>query len=153
MTVYRWLFDHALVRVDAETAHRAGFGALRAGRPVLRGLDRFDHRRYRGPSVHALGIEFPGVLGLAAGFDKNAEGIDALAALGFGFVEIGTVTPRPQAGNPAPRMFRLPRHRALINRLGFNNDGVHVLVRNVEGAQRREGPLGINIGKNKDTPN
>ncbi|MEG3194223.1 quinone-dependent dihydroorotate dehydrogenase, partial [Lysobacter sp. D1-1-M9] len=92
-------------------------------------------------------------VGLAAGLDKNGAHIDALLALGFGFVEIGTVTPRPQAGNPRPRMFRLPGQQAIINRLGFNNAGVDALVRNVEKAKRPGGLLGINIGKNKDTPN
>ena len=95
---------------------------------------------------------YPGP-GLAAGLDKNGEHIDALLALGFGFIEIGTVTPRPQPGNPKPRMFRLVRDQALINRLGFNNGGVQALVHNVERAQRKGGLLGINIGKNKDTPN
>ena len=157
MTVYRWLFDHALVRVDAETAHRAGFGALRAGRPVLRGLDRLDHRRHPGRSVRAMGIDFPGVLGLAAGFDKNAEGIDALAALGFGFVEIGTVTGEPQPGNPKPRLFRLPKDRAVVNRMGFNNDGAEeVAVRLAERRLKQRGSagvvLGVNIGKTKAVP-
>lgn len=91
-------------------------------------------------------------MGLAAGLDKNGDHIDALFALGFGFVEVGTVTPRAQAGNPRPRMFRLPAHEAVINRLGFNNRGVDALLRNVEAA-RRQGILGINIGKNADTPN
>src|SRR5690606_9756452 len=85
--------------------------------------------------------------------DKNGTHIDALLALGFGFVEVGTVTPEPQAGNPRPRMFRLPRHHAVINRMGFNNQGIEALVRNVGRARRRDGLLGINIGKNKDTPN
>lgn len=102
--------------------------------------------------VRALGIDFPNPVGLAAGLDKNGEHLDALGALGFGFIEIGTVTPRPQPGNPKPRMFRLPEHEAIINRMGFNNDGVDALVRNVEQA-RWQGVLGINIGKNKDTPN
>ncbi|KRG70895.1 quinone-dependent dihydroorotate dehydrogenase [Pseudoxanthomonas dokdonensis] len=103
--------------------------------------------------TRVLGLQFPNPVGLAAGLDKNGEHIDALLALGFGFVEIGTVTPRPQAGNPTPRMFRLSHHRAVINRLGFNNQGVDALVRNVERAQRKSGLLGINIGKNKDTAN
>jgi dihydroorotate dehydrogenase len=161
MTVYRWLFDHALVRVDAETAHRAGFGALRVGRPVLKGLDRLDHRgRRTAAPVRAMGIEFPGVLGLAAGFDKNAEGIDALAALGFGFVEIGTVTGEPQPGNPKPRLFRLPKDRAVVNRMGFNNDGAEVVAERL--ARRRlkhrsSGAgdpvvVGVNIGKTKAVP-
>jgi dihydroorotate dehydrogenase len=102
--------------------------------------------------VRAFGIDFPNPVGLAAGLDKNGEHLDALGALGFGFLEIGTVTPRPQSGNPRPRLFRLPEHEALINRMGFNNDGVDALVRNVEQSHWR-GVLGINIGKNKDTPN
>jgi dihydroorotate dehydrogenase len=96
---------------------------------------------------------FPNPVGLAAGLDKNGAHVDALLALGFGFVEVGTVTQKPQPGNPKPRMFRLPQHRAIINRLGFNNDGVDALVRNVERARRKDGLLGINIGRNKDTPN
>jgi dihydroorotate dehydrogenase len=102
--------------------------------------------------VTVLGITFPNPVGLAAGLDKNGEHLDGLAALGFGFVEIGTVTPRPQPGNDKPRMFRLPEHEAVINRLGFNNGGIDALVRNVEKASFR-GVLGINIGKNKATPN
>ena len=123
-----------------DALHRAGFGGLVAKRPA--------------PLLtKVLGLEFPNPVGLAAGLDKNGAHIDALMALGFGFIEIGTVTPRPQAGNPQPRMFRLPKHQAVINRLGFNNEGVDALVRNVERAQRKGGLLGINIGKNKDTPN
>jgi dihydroorotate dehydrogenase len=99
-----------------------------------------------------FGLDFDNPVGLAAGLDKNGAHVDALAALGFGFIEVGTTTPRPQAGNPKPRMWRLPEHEAVINRLGFNNDGVDALVRNVEKA-RYSGVLGINIGKNKDTPN
>jgi dihydroorotate dehydrogenase len=98
-----------------------------------------------------FGIDFPNAVGLAAGLDKNGAYIDALAALGFGFIEVGTVTPRPQPGNPKPRMFRLESHQAIINRLGFNNDGVERLLRNVERIAYR-GVLGINIGKNFDTP-
>jgi len=98
-----------------------------------------------------MGIRFPNPVGLAAGLDKNGDYIDALARLGFGFIEVGTVTPRPQPGNPRPRMFRLPAARAVINRLGFNNDGVDRLVENVMRARYR-GVLGINIGKNANTP-
>ncbi|MET0814656.1 MAG: quinone-dependent dihydroorotate dehydrogenase, partial [Pseudoxanthomonas sp.] len=101
----------------------------------------------------AFGLTFPNPVGLAAGMDKNGAHIDALLALGFGFIEIGTITPRAQPGNPKPRMFRLPQHKAVINRLGFNNLGVDALVANVERAQRRSGLLGINIGRNKDTSN
>jgi dihydroorotate dehydrogenase len=150
LTSYRWVFDHALVRLDAERAHRLGFRALRWARP---GLDRLDRRP--GHPVEAMGIEFPGVLGLAAGFDKNAEGIDALAALGFGFVEVGTVTGEPQPGNPTPRLFRLPADRAVVNRMGFNNDGAEAVAsrlarRKLRG--RRGVVVGVNIGKTKAVP-
>ncbi|MGH8620143.1 MAG: quinone-dependent dihydroorotate dehydrogenase [Burkholderiales bacterium] len=101
-----------------------------------------------------MGLEFPNPVGLAAGFDKNGDHIEGLAALGFGFLEIGTVTPRPQPGNPQPRLFRLPQARAIINRMGFNNAGVAHLVARVQAARARgyQGVLGINIGKNFDTP-
>ena len=99
-----------------------------------------------------MGLEFPNPCGLAAGLDKNGDYFEALGALGFGFIEIGTVTPKPQSGNPKPRMFRLIEHEALINRLGFNNKGVDYLCRQVK-RRRYDGILGINIGKNKDTPN
>lgn len=102
--------------------------------------------------VRVFGIDFRNPVGLAAGLDKNGECIDAFAALGFGFIEIGTVTPRAQPGNPLPRIFRLPERTAIINRMGFNNHGVDALVANVQRARYR-GVLGINIGKNKDTPN
>jgi dihydroorotate dehydrogenase len=141
-----------LFRLDPERAHGV----------TLRALDQL-HRRglasmaWRTPAplpTRVLGLRFPNPVGLAAGLDKNGEHVDALFALGFGFVEVGTVTPRPQPGNPRPRMFRLPRERAVINRLGFNNDGVEALVRNVSRARRGgSGLLGINIGRNKDTPN
>jgi dihydroorotate dehydrogenase len=131
----------------------------KAQRVALAALARVDALGLTGwmvaPPVRAprrlMGIDFPNPVGLAAGFDKNAEYLDLLTALGFGFIEVGTVTPRPQPGNPAPRVFRIPEREALINRLGFNNVGVDVLVRNVERA-RFEGVLGINIGKNFDTP-
>lgn len=100
--------------------------------------------------VTCMGIEFPNPVGLAAGLDKNGAYIDALASLGFGFIEIGTITPRPQAGNPKPRLFRIPQAKAIINRMGFNNDGVDELIKNVKAAKFK-GILGINIGKNADT--
>lgn len=140
-----------LFGLDAERAHGFGLRALDTAHAT--GLTRLLGARARPFPTPLLGLTFPNPVGLAAGLDKNGAHIDALFGLGFGFVEIGTVTPRPQPGNPKPRMFRLPHHRALINRLGFNNDGVDALVRNVERARRRSGPLGINIGKNKDTPN
>ncbi len=139
----------ALFKLDPEVAHDLtlkSLSALGPGAALLgAGADGKEARR-------VFGIDFPNPVGLAAGLDKNGEYIDALGALGFGFLEIGTVTPRPQPGNPKPRMFRLEEHEALINRLGFNNHGVGKLVRNVERASFR-GVLGINIGKNFDTPN
>ncbi len=138
-----------LFALDAESAHHltleslqlaARSGAIRAVAP----------RPVTAPRK-VMGIDFANAVGLAAGLDKNGDYIDALAALGFGFLEIGTVTPRPQPGNPRPRMFRLPAARAVINRMGFNNQGVDVLIGNVQRAQYR-GVLGINIGKNFDTP-
>lgn len=101
--------------------------------------------------VTCMGIEFPNPVGLAAGLDKNGAYIDALASLGFGFIEIGTITPKPQKGNPKPRLFRIPQAKAIINRMGFNNDGVDQLIENVKAAKFK-GILGINIGKNASTP-
>jgi dihydroorotate dehydrogenase len=122
-----------------ELAHRTGLIAL-----VARGQPRSSPRT-------VMGLQFPSPVGLAAGLDKNGEHIDALSALGFGFLEVGTVTPRPQPGNPAPRMFRLAKASAIINRMGFNNEGVERLLNNIARA-RYSGVLGINIGKNFDTP-
>jgi len=130
---------HTLCMAALETAYRTGLNPLLAVKP-------------KPLPTQALGISFPNPVGCAAGLDKNGEHIDALMALGFGFVEIGTVTPRPQEGNPKPRMFRLKDEMGIINRLGFNNHGVDALVKNVE-RSKREGILGINIGKNKATAN
>jgi dihydroorotate dehydrogenase len=140
-----------LFGIDAERAHGFGLASLEAA--YRSGLSGLLASRPQPLPTRALGLVFQNPVGLAAGLDKNGAHIDALLSLGFGFVEIGTVTPRPQPGNPKPRMFRLPEHEAIINRLGFNNDGVDALVRNVERSQRRQGLLGINIGRNKDTPN
>ncbi|HVI26483.1 MAG TPA: quinone-dependent dihydroorotate dehydrogenase [Xanthomonadaceae bacterium] len=140
-----------LFALDAERAHGAGLASLEALHRV--GLSGLVAGRPQPWPTRVLGLSFPNPVGLAAGLDKNGAHVDALLALGFGFVEVGTVTPRPQPGNPKPRMFRLPAHEAIINRLGFNNEGVDALVRNVSRAKRRGGLLGINIGKNKDTPN
>ena len=139
-----------LFRIDAEQAHGLGLKAIEAA--YRSGLNPLLALRPPPLKTRCFGIEFPNPVGCAAGLDKNGEHIDALMALGFGFVEIGTTTPRPQSGNPKPRMFRLPAQQAVINRLGFNNTGVDALVRNVEKA-KRNGILGINIGKNRDTPN
>lgn len=139
-----------LFALDAETAHGLGLKAIEAA--YRSGLNPLLAAQVKPFPTRAFGITFPNPVGLAAGLDKNGAHIDALTALGFGFIEIGTVTPRPQDGNPKPRMFRLPDRLAVINRLGFNNLGVDALVRNVERARRR-GILGINIGRNADTPN
>ncbi|NOT18344.1 MAG: quinone-dependent dihydroorotate dehydrogenase [Sulfuriferula sp.] len=136
-------------QLDAETAHHAGLNALFIAHKLhLTGLVA---TQTTGKPARVMGLDFPNQVGLAAGLDKNGAYIDALAALGFGFIEIGTVTPRPQPGNPMPRLFRIPAAQAIINRMGFNNDGVEQLIRNVEAAHYR-GILGINIGKNFDTP-
>jgi dihydroorotate dehydrogenase len=130
---------HDLALASIEAAWRTGMGGLLAARPPPL-------------PVEAFGLRFPNPVGLAAGLDKNGAHVDALAALGFGFIEVGTTTPRPQPGNPKPRMFRLPAQGAVINRLGFNNAGVEALARNIERA-RFAGVLGVNIGRNRDTPN
>lgn len=147
------LFDlarHLLFCLPADTSHELTLQALaiaERARLLSCVVPRVPPR-----PVRAFGVDFPNPVGLAAGLDKNGECIDAFAALGFGFIEIGTVTPRPQPGNPKPRIFRLPQRNAIINRMGFNNHGVDALVENVKRARYR-GVLGINIGKNKDTPN
>ena len=139
----------ALFKLDPERAHELTFQQLRFmnGTP----LELFYRQNLPSRPVTCMGLTFKNALGLAAGLDKNAECIDAFAAMGFGFVEVGTVTPRAQAGNDKPRMFRLVEAGGIINRMGFNNLGVDHLVENVKKA-RFNGVLGINIGKNKDTP-
>ncbi|KRE86912.1 dihydroorotate dehydrogenase (quinone) [Rhodanobacter sp. Soil772] len=139
-----------LFKLDAETAHRATLYAL--GVAQRSGFSQWIAKPPADLPTKVFGITFPNPVGLAAGLDKNAEHLDALDALGFGFIEVGTVTPKPQPGNERPRLFRLPRHEAIINRMGFNNAGVDALVRNVRQSSYH-GVLGINIGKNKDTPN
>ena len=138
-----------LFGMDPEAAHELALASLKLIERT--GMASMLADAGPAPGVKLMGLEFPNALGLAAGLDKNGEYIDALAAMGFGFIEIGTVTPRPQPGNPKPRMFRLPEAQALINRLGFNNHGVERLLANVARARYR-GVLGINIGKNFDTP-
>jgi dihydroorotate dehydrogenase len=143
------LLRPALFSLDPEDAHRFTLASLDAAHKL--GLLKLLPRA-TGKPVQVMGIDFPNAVGLAAGMDKDGAHIDALAALGFGFIEIGTVTPRPQPGNPKPRLFRLPAAQGIINRMGFNNLGVDNLVKNVAASEYR-GVLGINIGKNKDTPN
>ena len=138
----------ALFKLDPEVAHNV---ALRG----LKHLEKLHLAHYFGERVYAprevFGIKFRNAVGLAAGLDKNGEYIDAMAAMGFGFIEVGTVTPRAQPGNPKPRMFRLTNEEALINRLGFNNGGLDAFLENIAKAKYR-GVLGLNIGKNFDTP-
>lgn len=138
-----------LFRLDAEKAHHLTLDSLRF-------VQRLHLAPLFAPRVSCrprtvMGLKFPNPVGLAAGLDKDGAYIDALAALGFGFIEVGTVTPRPQPGNPRPRLFRIPESQAIINRMGFNNQGVDNLLVNVRRARFR-GILGINIGKNFDTP-
>ncbi|SFG18588.1 dihydroorotate oxidase A [Neptunomonas qingdaonensis] len=136
--------------MDAERSHEIALNAMNVsaalGLPALMGAEKLE------VPTEVMGIRFPNPVGLAAGLDKNGSAIDGLAAMGFGFIEVGTVTPRPQLGNPKPRLFRIPEHNAIINRMGFNNLGVDALLANVDRA-RYKGVLGINIGKNKDTTN
>jgi dihydroorotate dehydrogenase len=138
-----------LFALDPEAAHRLSLNSLDALHKL--GLSRLAACPAPPLPVRAMGLEFPNPVGLAAGLDKNGEHIDALASLGFGFIEIGGVTPRAQPGNPKPRLFRLPEAEAIINRLGFNNLGADCVVKNVRRSNYR-GILGINIGKNFDTP-
>lgn len=139
-----WLF-----KLDAERAHEWTTRMMRITHAL--GLLKPEDLPACRP-VDCLGLRFPNVLGLAAGMDKSASAVEAWAALGFGFVEVGTLTPRPQPGNPKPRLFRLPEHEALINRMGFNNPGIHAAVRRLE-KRRTQAVVGVNIGKNFDTPN
>ncbi len=138
-----------LFKLDPEIAHEFSLDMLAAGER-LKILSLVSCDLPSNP-VTVMGIEFPNRIGLAAGLDKNADYFQALSTLGFGFVEVGTVTPKPQPGNEQPRLFRLPEHEAIINRMGFNNKGVDYLVERVAG-KTLEHPLGINIGKNKITP-
>jgi dihydroorotate dehydrogenase len=160
--MYRLLYRMVLRRVPAEAAHLAAFGLIRVFGFVARVpgaawlLGRWLGPRDPVLRVRALGLEFPGPLGLAAGFDKDARGTRGLAALGFGFVEVGTVTARAQPGNPRPRMFRLTADRALVNRMGFNNAGAAAAAARLgraRGRRARGGPVvGVNIGKTRAVP-
>jgi dihydroorotate dehydrogenase len=148
--MYRLIYWLVLSRLPAEGTHRVSFALLRAltAVPGVRGLmQRVLAPRDPVLRVHAFGRELPGPLGLAAGFDKDAKGVNALLAAGFGFVEVGTVTAEAQPGNPRPRLFRLPADRALINRMGFNNDGATAAAARL--AHRQGGTVGVNIGKTK----
>jgi dihydroorotate dehydrogenase len=144
------LLRHCLFQLPPETAHDFTLECLGAAER-LKLLSLFISQSTPDDPVDILGLRFPNPIGLSAGLDKNGDYFNALGQLGFGFVEIGTVTPKPQDGNPKPRMFRLPEHDAIINRMGFNNKGVDYLVERVK-QRRYTGILGINIGKNKATP-
>jgi dihydroorotate dehydrogenase len=137
-----------LFNLDPETAHNLTLGALRS---MPAALIKAALPAVPDDPRQVMGLTFPNPVGLAAGLDKNGECLDAWAAMGFGFIEVGTVTPRPQPGNPRPRMFRLPEAQGIINRMGFNNDGVDALLHNVAESDFK-GVLGLNIGKNFDTP-
>jgi len=159
--VYQAVYRVALRRLPPEAAHAAGFWLIRAAAAVPGGdwvLRRFLAPRDPVLRVRALGLDFPGPLGLAAGFDKDGHGVAGLAALGFGFVEVGTVTARPQPGNAKPRMFRFPAERALVNRMGFNNEGAAAVagrlraLRGARGAPGSRPVVGVNIGKTKAVP-
>ncbi len=130
-----------LFSLDPETAHN-----------VALGLARFSWQKAPSAPVRVMGIDFPNPVGAAAGIDKHAEHVDAVAAMGFGFIELGGVTPRPQPGNPRPRLFRLPEARGIINRFGLNSIGIDAFVRNLLCARTRA-VIGVNVGKNSDTPN
>lgn len=146
--LYR-LMRSLMFQLDAEKSHNLGLKGLNA--LEMSGLSSFLHPKLAATPVRAMGLTFPNAVGLAAGLDKNGDYIEALAGIGFGFIEIGTVTPRSQPGNPKPRLFRLPEAEAIINRMGFNNLGVDHLIEQVKVAQT-DVILGINIGKNFDTP-
>jgi dihydroorotate dehydrogenase len=138
LSLLRWL--------DPEDAHRLAIHGLKLLSPIR---SRADDAKL---AVRAFGLNFPNPIGIAAGFDKNAEAPDALLRLGFGFVEVGTVTPKPQAGNPRPRLLRLERDEAVINRMGFNNDGAEVVLRRLASRAHHGGIVGVNVGANKDSP-
>jgi dihydroorotate dehydrogenase len=149
--VYSFLRD-LLFRFNAETAHHFSLASLRF-------LEKFGilATLFPTPTCHqgieVMGLSFPNRIGLAAGLDKEGNTIDALGRLGFGFIEIGTITPRPQSGNPKPRLFRLVEEASIINRMGFNNPGMEKGMKNVQATRHFSGIIGVNIGKNKDTPN
>jgi dihydroorotate dehydrogenase len=155
VSVYKYFFKPLFFLLSPERAHHLVTALLKAvlSLPIIgvlfRRLHRFDDQRLR---RQVFGLDFPNPVGLAAGFDKDGRHLDAMAGLGFGFIEVGTVTPRPQPGNPIPRLFRLPSDEALINRMGFNNEGVEALVKRLKKDKPEGLIVGGNIGKNKDTP-
>lgn len=149
------LLRRAAFRMDPERAHEAALRALQVGGPALAAGASWMSKRDGSVGQQLMGLDFPGPVGLAAGYDKYGRAVRAWGRLGFGFAEIGTVTARPQPGNPRPRLFRLPADEAIINRMGFNNDGAAVTARRIADARRGAGagiPIAVNIGKSKVTP-
>ncbi len=149
------LLRSILFRLSTEKAHSTALSLFELGLsiPILSSVLKKSYAPANHTGVDLFGLHFKNRVGLAAGFDKNGDHIEAMSALGFGFVEVGTVTPKPQAGNPQPRLFRLKKDEALINRMGFNNKGVDYLVEQLKGLKKSEVIIGGNIGKNKTTPN
>lgn len=155
MTLYERTLKPLLFSLDAETAHNWATGALAlAGKfpPALALLELAYARRRPKLEIEVAGLKFPNPIGLAAGFDKDCRLVHALPALGFGFVEVGTLTLEAQPGNPAPRIFRIPEAEALLNRMGFNNEGVEAARERLAGLRRRPVPIGVNLGLNKNAP-
>jgi dihydroorotate dehydrogenase len=153
--MYKLLFRPLLFLLPAETAHSVTMGIFNviARTPLLGSFIEYLYsNKSKNQGINVAGLNFKNKVGLAAGFDKNAKYIDTLACLGFGFIEVGTVTPLVQRGNPMPRLFRLKKDEALINRMGFNNDGAKAVAERLR-KKRRDIIVGVNIGKNKDTPN
>ena len=142
---YEKIIRPALFKLDPEQAHHLTINALSYLGNIMPRVNPHS------TPTSLMGLQLPNPVGLAAGLDKNGEAIDGLAALGFGFIEVGTVTPRPQGGNPQPRLFRAPKHLAIVNRMGFNNNGIDALIANIQ-RSKYTGILGINIGKNASTP-
>ncbi|REJ78127.1 MAG: quinone-dependent dihydroorotate dehydrogenase [Acidobacteria bacterium] len=154
MSFYEAIVKPLVFKVPAETAHEIGIGILRASLsiPSIRSAVKGRMTRSGPGGIERFGLRFPNPVGIAAGFDKNGLVVTQLASLGFGFIEVGTVTLRPQAGNPKPRLFRLPKDRALINRLGFNNQGASIVAERLSKTEC-DSVVGVNIGKNKDVDN
>jgi len=146
------LARNLLFKLDAEDAHHLSLDLLKKSES-LHALKLFAGKLPKSQPVECMGLTFPNPVGLAAGLDKEGSTIDALGRLGFGSVEVGTITPRPQPGNPKPRLFRIVEEKAIINRMGFNNCGIIQGVKNVQSAKSFKGIIGFNIGKNKNTPN
>lgn len=155
MFLYNTFLKPIMFQLDPEKAHHLTISLARLGfsMPVISGIIKKSFQISGQTSLRLMNLDFPNRVGLAAGFDKDGKYLDIMSRLGFGFIEIGTVTPRPQLGNARPRLFRLKADQALINRMGFNNDGVNALIKRLDNFGARSFVLGGNIGKNKDTPN